>query len=255
VAYQAANLELEAQAGGDLIKIVWNPTWRCNLKCEYCWVRQVGWHNTNPGERSWQEWLMAFVKYLPERTVMDISGGEPLLFKGLHSLLGLLVQERPDIQWAMTTNLTPDAWERFYAHPVPKCVVINVSAHAITPNFERVNLLQQRYSVRVNRVEHERAPIVRGDYSRITYEDWSEGPAVDGVVRLCDAGTRHVVINPTGDIYHCSIEPRLGLDPVGNIFEGRFPKGGTRLCQYGCGTCYTDSPGAWFVRMRPAANQ
>lgn len=236
-------------------KVVVNPTWRCQFRCPYCWVIAVGFRD-NPGrELPWQEWVAALTKHIPKGSIIDFSGGEPLLFKGFYPMLNWLLRKREDLNWAVTTNLASDEWELFYSDPLPRCAVINVSSHPESSQEvqARAAMLTQRYPLRVNWVVHpssEKPDVEREWLNEITYEDWEGGNAVDGVPRYCNAGEKHWFIDPQGYIFNCSIEPRLGVVPSGNIFTGKFPKGGERLCKVGCGTCYTDNPSNWLVTMR-----
>ena len=238
-------------------KVVVNPTWDCQFRCPYCWVMAVGLRD-NPGlEVPWQDWVEALTKHVPKGSIIDFSGGEPMLFPGFYPMLNWLLRKREDLNWAVTTNLASDAWEMFYTAPLPRCVVINVSAHPETTQEigHRASMLSDKYSVRVNLVDHPSAELPEvpaGSITRITFEDWEAGRAVDGIPRYCDAGTKHWFIDPQGRIFNCSIEPRLGVPPSGNIFVGQFPEGGERLCKVGCGTCYTDNPSNWLVTMREA---
>ena len=82
------------------MKVVVNPTWRCQLHCIYCWMHGLGF---KPGQEcSPRQWLW-FLAQLPGPTTVDFSGGEPLLYEGIIDLIQRLAVR--DIGWAMTSNL------------------------------------------------------------------------------------------------------------------------------------------------------
>ena len=229
--------------------IVINPTWRCQLRCGYCWLESV--HLNRKVEHSWLDWAEALVFYVPEQSVVDVAGGEPLLFRGLVPMLQAIAAR--NLRWAITTNAvsTPAVEELVKARPANN-VVINVSDHQgnaeADANIER---LQSAFSVVVNRVDHPDAG--RRDIeiaSVLPYQAWKEGCATDGVPRTCTAGTSHWVADPAGDVWRCSVDMQVNNRPIGNLFDRTFTAGGRCIrCDFGCSSCYTTDPGAWLLDM------
>ncbi len=96
--------------------ISWMPQWDCNLRCEYCGEINIhkglmkgtqggslnGEFREEPAPVHWSEWVRAFNE-LPGRALIDISGGEPFLFRHLVDVL----EELDDRHLVcLTTNLT-----------------------------------------------------------------------------------------------------------------------------------------------------
>ena len=234
------------------MKIVVNPTWRCQLSCAYCWVRGLG---ITPGPEEPPSAWLAFLRTLPKPLTVDLSGGEPTLYAGLFDLLYGLT--RMGATWAITTNLVDDAaYHNLRVNRIPGCGALNVSAHAGGPAdlYERARALADAgYPVRVNVVDHPAArPIPPGlDGSVIPYQAWIEGAALDGVTRRCDAGREHIVCGPDGAVYRCAVEMQVGAAPLGLIGQGwaAIAPVEPHVCRLGCSTCYTANPAAWQVRM------
>lgn len=239
------------------MKIIINPTWRCQYKCPYCWVRAMGWHRRTkelPWER-WAEWLQS----LPWPSVVDFSGGEPLLYPGMIDLLQACGDT--DVAWAITTNLeNKEAWSAMVSQVIPGCVLINVSAHPQSPADlpARVHgLLAAGYPVRSNIVDHLNAPLMPDlcvPVNLLPYQDWENDLATDDVARICNAGVRHIACDPKGNFYRCLVAMQKGQEPLGNItknvLEHSLPIG-AQPCDFGCSTCYRDAPGGWMVSMEP----
>ena len=96
--------------------ISWMPIWDCNLSCEYCGEINI-YRGHMPGPEGgslngefrekmapvhWSEWVRAFNE-LPGRALIDISGGEPFMYKDLINVI-TNIDERHLL--ALTTNLT-----------------------------------------------------------------------------------------------------------------------------------------------------
>lgn len=230
--------------------VVVNPTWRCQLACPYCWlphtriVRGVA-------EHTWQQWIIALGAALPPRSIIDISGGEPLLFDGLPELL-LAIGSR-EMAWAITTNaLHTSAVERLIKlHPL-HCAAINVSDHVWNERArENIDRLRAAgYPVNVNRVSHPKAGHHEPGGAELPYQDWEAGTALDGIARHCDAGLNHWVADPAGNVWRCQVSMQLGHPPLANLFTDERHTV-DMLCGYGCSTCYRDTPEAWHIKMGP----
>jgi len=92
-------------------KIIFVPTWRCNLKCPYCDYRTE--KNTGEGykllcfgkewlierECTWQDWARKFERFAPFH--LELTGGEPTIFPGLPKLLAHLPV---GCTWGLTSN-------------------------------------------------------------------------------------------------------------------------------------------------------
>jgi len=236
------------------MKIIVNPIWECQLQCPYCWVRALGWHG-DPTQLYWKVWAKWLLQ-LPPFSIVDFVGGEPTLYPGLPKLVGVLGQA--GIGWAITTNLIRmEVVEQMLEHP--GCVVVNVSIHPDSPRDVRKRIARLRrngHLIRVSRVLHKDAPTVNwaGDWlAEISYMDVDDGMVVDGKHRLCSAGVKHLVCDPSGNVYRCATHMQLGLAPLGNI--GTPPLelvlDGASPCSSGCTICYTEDPSVWEIEMWP----
>ncbi len=202
----------------------------------------------------WEEWAIALPRVLPGGSIVDIAGGEPLLYRGLVDLLPSIAHS--GIRWAITTNaLAGDAVDRLCASRPAGCVCINVSDHSGNPSAHG-NILKLRragYIVNVHRVDHPAAGAHEPDARLITYQDWRGGHAVDGTLRECTAGLDHWVAGPNGDLWRCIVAMQTGQPSSGNLFT-RAVSPTDRRCDFGCSTCYTEDPASWGVAMREAVS-
>ena len=226
--------------------VIVNPTWRCQLKCSYCWLPYVP---LNRGkERTAEEWIKALDKALPDGGVVDFSGGEPLLYPGIIDIIVALGEM--GIFWGITTNgLNGKAIDNLIEREPKGCGVITLSDHQgnekAWANYDK--LAQTAYPVKINRVsdgeEQNRVNIV-------DYQDWEHGKATDGKRRLCSAGMHHWAVDPTGEVYRCLVALQTGQPSLGNMIDGTFePLKRRKGCDFGCSTCYRDSPATWVIEM------
>ena len=224
------------------------PTWECQLSCDYCSIRNSKIDRTLQPV-PWQLWAKALPRVLPPGSVVDIAGGEPLLYRGIVNLLHVLA--RSGLPWAITSNLkNTDVVERLYR----SSGALRVHQHERPPGQPRSHANKRRlreagYRVNVHRVNHPAAGTHEPDAQTITYQDWAGGKAVDGKRRYCTAGKDHWIANPAGDLWRCIVAAEVGQPPIGNLFTGVTEPVGP-LCDFGCTTCYTENPGAWHVEMR-----
>lgn len=231
--------------------VVINPTWRCQLRCAYCWLPHVPIKRAGP-EYTAQAWGQALIGALPRGSLVDISGGEPLLYPQLPELLVIL--GALGHQWAMTTNgLHTEAVERMCRLRPAGGVVIHLSDHAgnaaALSNAER--LQAAGYRLHVNRVEHTAAGEHLPGGDLLPYQDWAGGEALDGMTRECSAGEGHWFADPHGEVWRCSVWMQTGRPSMGNLFAGTFkPSKGLLPCDSGCSSCYRDTPEAWHIAMR-----
>lgn len=232
------------------VHVAINPTWSCELSCDYCW-RPWTKHDEQVPERPWQDWARGLINNLPPGATVDVSGGEPTLFPGLVELLGALSDA--GIRSAITTNgLGMDVLADLAAHRPPLFVVANVSAHAQNPRWhDAVDLLRKAsIMVNINKVGHPAADVVNEPHTVVTYQDWQGGMAVDGKRRECNAGLYHWVADPTGNAWRCMVQFQMGDAPIGNLIDGTLPKVAPVICAHGCSNCYTDHPEAWGITYK-----
>lgn len=225
------------------------PTWECQLSCEYCSIRNSRIDRSVTGVE-WWKWPSALRRVLPPGSVVDIAGGEPLLYPGLVDLLHALAAL--GLRWAITSNLkATDVVERLCRERPAGGACINVSDHSGNPEAtaNKLKLRQVGYTVNVHRVDHPAAGHHESDARLITYQDWRGGRAVDGVVRWCNAGVDHWIAGPNGDLWRCVVAAETGQPSVGNLFSGETRPTRSR-CDFGCSTCYTERPADWCVEMR-----
>jgi organic radical activating enzyme len=81
--------------------ILANITWKCQLRCSYCWVRKHINHVpklTCAEVRPLEDWIAATRRDKPE--IMDIGGGEPLSVPWCLDW----IRAFPDIKWGLSTN-------------------------------------------------------------------------------------------------------------------------------------------------------
>jgi hypothetical protein len=230
--------------------VVINPTWRCQLHCAYCWLPHTR-INREVKERYWAVWGWALLDVLPAGSVVDVSGGEPLLYPGMVKLLSMLGSA--GLRWALTTNgLVADVLVQLCRRRPAGCVLINVSAHNGNGGGDGAARLLRAagFPVSVNRVDHPEAHY--GAEVTIPFQDWENCEALDSVHRFCDAGTNHWVADPAGWVWTCAVRMQMGCSPIGNLFDGSFrPLDWVQECHSGCSSCYRDDPGAWGIEMGP----
>jgi len=225
------------------------PTWRCQLRCEYCSIRHSKINRETP-ERPWEQWRDALLSCLRPGDIVDVAGGEPLLYAGMIELLHGL--GRAGLRWAVTTNAKASVViDRIVRERPQGALCFNVSDHSDNPeSVDNVATLRRiGYIVNVHRVDHAAAGTRHRDAQIITYQDWSGGRAVDGVARSCTAGIHHWVADPSGDLWRCVVALEVGEPPVGNLFTG-VVNPTSMECTSGCTTCYTEDPASWGIEMR-----
>ena len=227
------------------------PTWECQLNCAYCSIRNSQIDRTTAPVR-WEMWANALTDVLPRGAIVDIAGGEPLLYEGLPELIEAL--GNAGLLWAVTTNAKDTKLINALAaciRSLPGCVCFNVSDHSGNPEAHDniAKLRQAGYRVNVHRVDHPKAGVHEPDAVTITYQDWINGAAVDGIKRKCTAGIDHWVADPQGDMWRCVVALETGQPAAGNLFTRKVRKT-SLLCDFGCTSCYTENPASWQVEMR-----
>jgi len=63
-------------------------TSKCNLSCPFCYLK-TGLNRDEEGNLSLEEWEKIFSK-LPKRTIVDLTGAEPLMYKDIRGFLNIL---------------------------------------------------------------------------------------------------------------------------------------------------------------------
>ena len=228
------------------------PTWNCQLSCVYCSIRNSK-VNRAVAAVPWQEWARVLPRHLGPGSLVDIAGGEPLLYPGIVDLVAALGQRQ--LQWALTTNAKATAViERLIATRPRGCAAINVSDHAGNPEAPAnvARLRRAGYWVNLHRVDHPAAGQRLTGANIITYQGWQEGSAVDGIRRHCTAGLQHWVAGPNGDMWRCVVALETGQPSGGNLFAGEV-NAGSMECDFGCSACYTEDQAAWLLEMRALA--
>ena len=224
------------------------PTWQCQLRCAYCSIRHSKIDRTVKPV-AWEKWAVALKANLAPGSVVDIAGGEPLLYDGIIDLVQAL--STAGLNWAMTTNAkaTPQIARLCAAKPAG-WACINVSDHAGNPEVgpNVAALRRAGFLVNIHRVDHPAAGTHLDGAATITYQDWEGGAAVDGIRRRCTAGAGHWVADPSGDLWRCIVAMETGQPAVGNLFTGHVTPTGAE-CAFGCSTCYTEDPASWGIRM------
>lgn len=224
------------------------PTWNCQLSCAYCSIRNSKIDRSVEGVTRHQ-WADALRLAVPRGSIVDIAGGEPLLYEGIIDLLHALGTY--GLIWAITTNAKASSIVHQICNERPRgCACINVSDHPGNPEAHE-NIARLRaagYMVNVHRVDHPAAGHHEPDAQLITYQDWKGGKAVDGKPRRCTAGLNHWIAGPNGDMWRCIVAMETGQQPGGNLFTGEVKTTGM-FCDYGCSTCYTEDPASWCVQM------
>ncbi len=117
-----------------MYKIIFIPTWQCNLRCSYCdyeikektaagyIYRAFDKFHEVKRELNWWEWLKHLERFEP--FLLEMTGGEPLCYKDLDKLL---LHLRLDCRWAITSNtLNREMIKRI---PAYNCLAWTASYH------------------------------------------------------------------------------------------------------------------------------
>ena len=224
-------------------RIIWMPTFRCNLRCSYCMARSLP-LDKHGEEVAPERWIEMFNSPDVEIGIMAISGGEPTMYPGLREIL-----DATTFRYSIDTNMMshPRQWlvldddgvaSRLYA--------ANMSLHfhpqtAMAEKvFERMRWVTERVPAKsflgsayvmtqkdppdeydmVSYAMSEKAPGVKS--VRVTFGDVfmfrTIQPRWDGRAEWCESGQKHCVIFPDGTVYRCLGHSYFGLYPMGNLF-------------------------------------
>jgi hypothetical protein len=108
--------------------ILANITWKCQLRCSYCWVRKHV--NKIPAldgvvaYRPLEDWIAATERDMPD--IMDIGGGEPLSVPWCLDW----IRAFPNMKWGLSTNgLNVGKIDELITCPLRQVISINLSYH------------------------------------------------------------------------------------------------------------------------------
>jgi len=257
-----------------------NLTWRCQLKCSYCWVRR---HINkipelnNVTERPLEDWIKAFERDKPN--IADIGGGEPLSVPWTLDL----IRHFPDIQWGLSTNgLNTDKIEELASFRIPQIVNINLSYH---PEASRQFAWYDEQWKRQVLILAERgywlSPNLEDTGKNVEYSQWAikwlqsigihmvVSPLCGGRPELakpqdlaltCEAGVNFITVDPAGNAWPClSAINSFAWEStcLGNWLDGeldltRKPKPCHLFCvDYFVQTPQHESGDFWGIHARP----
>src|SRR3972149_1314947 len=133
-----------------------NLSWRCQLSCSYCLIPHIK-VNREAKEHPWTEWATGINRHVTPGSVVDVAGGDPLLFDGLAYFLHSLAAK--NIYWAITTNaLSTLGVAELLAVKPGNCALVNISDHPGNADAAgNIARLQDAFPVVFNRVAHPRA--------------------------------------------------------------------------------------------------
>ncbi|MCR4403458.1 MAG: hypothetical protein NUW12_11940 [Firmicutes bacterium] len=257
----------------------WFLTVRCNFDCPYCWERLYKDLYKGVEFPSPQECAAAWNR-IPGELLIDISGGEPFLYRGLFEFFALLDSDK---KIAISTNASGDIAKFIQVVPPERCVSITLSYHPSNQNNmhdfvgKALCLKNRGYPVVVNFVMYPEqmwlfpklekifgyfgVPVHADPYGQnprnpaFTYNE-AELEFLRRYVPddrryilerragrfLCDAGDRHFVVMPDGEAYECLTRRLYGMPSFGNIFDPNFGLATSRVaCEVvACATCDYD---------------
>jgi len=200
-------------------------------------------------EGTWSGWLRLFRSLPP--SVIDLSGGEPLLFPGFFNLLKL-----DKHKYALSTNLQDTAGYHTLLNINPiifASITCSYHKNGIDPEpfAERVAHLKAKgFNVNINIVDHPTYDLDGSDrYVLSLFEDagihYSISPFEDpkliakGITTYrCNAGVNTFTITPDGSVYRClswyrSKHREEGY--MGNAFKGTWePYDSKQKCTLNC---------------------
>jgi len=252
------------------MRIIINTTFECNLKCEYCYLHskntksvidECKYQYRKPNE--WIEGILWLEKQFEEISVIDISGGEPFLYKGIIELIKKIPER---IIIGITTN-TLLISESFFLLPDEKkkkiCIVL--SAHLvdgklpdvfikkiidIKNNFRNINInfvtyprqddfinyikeISDRIGIRISFEPYidynsEKKHFGFTDYASLFFSPYDRrGIELSNKRKLpseCFIGTKYLWITPDGNINQCLGRFLERKEPIGNIFKKEMHK-------------------------------
>jgi MoaA/NifB/PqqE/SkfB family radical SAM enzyme len=240
---------------------IWFLTWRCNLRCAYCWeVQRIVKGELEPDPfRPAEEWTAAWNRLLPG--MLDITGGEPFLQP---NFLEMLEGFDDRIRVAITTNLSRDMTEFVQRISPEKVVSMTLSLHPTQKlNFDhflgRALMLKNRgFNLTVNYVTWPEQlwlipkykDIIESEGLRFHVDPYAPTPhypyefseaektflrqyvgedrashwfgEVDKAPVKCSGGFEHINVMPGGEAYRCIGDKVWNKPSFGNIFDPEF---------------------------------
>ena len=228
-----------------LDRIIWMPTFRCNLRCSYCMARNLP-LDKHGEEVAPERWIEMFNSPDVEIGHISISGGEPTCYQGLSQVL-----EGASFRYGIDTNMMshPSKWLVLNSAGVcERLTMANMSLHfhpqaAMAEKvFERMRWVTER--VQAGRVTlgstyvvtqkdppgefplfcemlAEKAPgvtAVRGNFGDV-YMFRTLVPKWEGTAISCDAGENSCVVLPDGAVYRCLGHAYFSINQIGNLFR------------------------------------
>lgn len=257
--------------------ILWHPTMKCNLSCSYCHFR---WTPLNGGyawsgydrqhlvkdQVSPKEYIRFFERMAPFH--LEISGGEPLLYRGFREVIAALPG---GCTWAITSNTLLDVenidfgkckhWTASY-HDVDEPFLTNLSHIHIWQSvsfvvpFKRIEQILRKareykergFSVNILRelnpgvdwrgTKEWQALLSMKEIGCNVVED-DIPPSYDfDSGYICKGGNEYFAIMPDGSIYRCYTMAMLG-EPLGKIRDFE-PSSIPYECHQTCLACAKD---------------
>lgn len=263
-----------------MLKILWMPTFRCQLNCPYCDYRvdagtlkdyQIAFfkgHQPNiKHEIPADEWLQHLNRFQPYH--LEISGGEPLMFPGLHKVVSSIPQ---NCTWAITSNslITPHiekmpdgyqckGWTASYHFRDKETFLHNM-------NLLRNKKIVPRVTITVSPENHREALATINEFRSLMLPinvhpmirpgfDWKEHPEehatleeikklrvnyvgiIEEVKRFpkCVAGYKYIYVLPDGEVMRCQSQGVTDKPKLGNITDPNFKLAdGVAPCDMDC---------------------
>lgn len=251
-------------------KIIFIPTWRCQLSCPYCDYRIKGGYLHCFGrkiklgmERHWMDWIKDLERFDP--FLLEMTGGEPTMYNGLENLLASLPKKS---EWAMTSNTLNSvdklpgnnciSWTASYHYHSDKLFLDNCKrlkdkgipvkiTMVITPeNFKtvkkKIKFFRKKFLIHIH-------PVLKKGF------DWREYPNIwkdmhkleskkvkvikdidshwkEKRYKECNAGGYYFMVFPNGRVFRC-YSAILGQGDLGYIWDYK-PDYKLRECGYPC---------------------
>jgi len=238
------------------MRIIFLPTVRCNLYCEYCYMQKL---NLQFEEHSCKEWLQVFKKFPP--SIVDISGGEPTVYPEFIKLVNNFPKKH---KLALSTNLTQSL--DYYKKIKIKFLSVTCSLHLkefqkygkeVKDFWKKAAFMESvSENLTVNFVDYPKQRKYVEKYQKLALKygfRFNIEPYVDiqkdlgiGDSKLCYAGVDYIMIVPNGDVWRCNtaFNYHYFVKPIpefklGNVFDGTYkrlknPKPCNLKCVHGC---------------------
>lgn len=266
---------------GRRINLVLYLSFKCNYSCPCCIIKKSECSESYPkkSEHDWTEWVEIINEFPPANVC--ITGGEPLLFPGLFKLIHELAKKH---RVFLTTNLYAVPNELLNCktkmgisasfHPYMTDIesftkrIHKLKEHGFNPAVEYVaypplfdelpeikTFFEKEVGVTVNidpyiSPDHRYNAAEIETLKRLDLRSRKFGFDFDGygVSKYCDAGSKHFVIVPNGDVYTCQAGLLYVISPLhknfsspkekfylGNLFDGSFkPLVNPKMCFLPC---------------------